>query len=39
MGADTTPDDVGLTKLDLFAVLEGCTTVIGPGHLPDARMA
>lgn len=38
MGSDSTPDDVRLVGVDFLAVLEGRTTVIGPGHLPDARV-
>jgi hypothetical protein len=39
MSADAAPDDVGLSGVDLIAVLEGRSTVVGPGHLPDAGMA
>ena len=37
MGADPAPDDVRFTLPDRFAVLEGGSSVIRPGHLEDAR--
>lgn len=39
MSADTPPDDVRLTGVNLVAVLEGGAAVIGPCHLPDTGMA
>src|SRR5437879_1547286 len=37
VGSDPAPDDVRLALADRIAVLEGCSTVIRPGHLEDAR--
>ena len=39
MGADSAPDDVGLTVDDLGCVFERGPTIGGPGHLEDARRA
>lgn len=39
MGAYAPPDDVRLAGVNFVAVLEGRTTVVGPGHLPNTGMA
>jgi hypothetical protein len=39
MRANSAPDDVRLSFDLLLAILEGCTTVIGPGHFEDAISA
>ena len=36
MGADSAPDDVRLACDEGFAVLEGRSSIIGPGHFEDA---
>jgi hypothetical protein len=38
VGADPSPDDVGLTSMDLIAVFKGRSAVRRPTHLPDPRM-
>ncbi len=35
--SNASPDHVGLSRMDLWSVLEGCATVRCPGHLEDAR--
>lgn len=35
MRADSAPDNVGLPLDLLLSILEGCSTIAGPGHLED----
>ena len=39
MTADAPPNDVSLSRANLFAVLKGCATIVVEGHLEDSISA